>query len=133
MELIKIYASEVMIKASRSSGAGGQNVNKVNSKITLHFDYLNSVKLTEEMKKRFAKKFESKINSEGFAVVSADEHRTQKLNLDSALDKLNEMIALIQFAPKKRLKTKPTYTSKVKRLDTKKKRGDIKKMRREKF
>jgi ribosome-associated protein len=130
---IIIPDNELEILISRSGGAGGQNVNKVNTKVTIRFNVLTSSVLSEEVKARFVKNYSSKISDDGVITIISQEHRTQKLNLDEALSKLHRMIEEVRLPPKIRRKTKPTKASKIKRVEGKKKRGDIKKMRSEKF
>jgi ribosome-associated protein len=130
---INISRDEFEIIASRSSGAGGQNVNKVNSKITLRWNVFITVSINEDVKYRFIKEFKNKINEEGIVTIISSEHRTQKLNLEVAIHKLYKMIELVFYPPKIRKKTKPTKASKLKRLSSKKKHSDIKKSRSEKY
>ncbi len=129
----KDLREEIEIIASRSSGAGGQNVNKVNSKITIHFDIQNSTNLNEAAKNRFIKANTNQINSDGIFTLNCDVHRSQKLNLDEAIDKLKKLIANAHIVPKIRKATKPTKSSVKKRLTDKKRHGENKKLRREKF
>ena len=129
----KDLREEIEITASRSGGAGGQNVNKVNSKITIHFDVLNSTQFNEAAKSRFLKANANQINDLGILTLSSDVHRSQKLNLDEAIDKLKKLIAIAHIVPKIRKATKPTKSSVKKRLTNKKRHGETKKLRREKF
>lgn len=129
----KDIREEIEITASRSGGAGGQNVNKVNSKITIHFDVLNSTQFNEAARSRFLKTNANQINDSGILTLSSDIHRSQKLNLDEAIDKLKKLIAIAHIVPKIRKATKPTKSSVKKRLTEKKRHGETKKLRREKF
>lgn len=129
--MVPIEECEILV--SRSGGAGGQNVNKVNTKITLRWNVLFSKAIKEEVRLRFLAKYKSKINEDGTITIISQEHRTQKLNLDEALKKLSAMIKEVLLPPKPRFKTKPTKSSKVKRLDGKKRDGNTKKLRSEKF
>lgn len=128
-----LIRAEIEISTSRSSGAGGQNVNKVNSKITIRFNVHSSPLLSGTARNRFNMENANQINSEGQFVMSCDIHRSQKMNLDSALKKLEELIKKAHVIPKLRKKTKPTKSSVRKRLDSKKRAGVDKKLRREKF
>lgn len=129
---MKINLSDVEIQVSRSSGSGGQNVNKVNTKVTLLFNLDKNLILTQDQQDRFKQKFKNRINKEGILVLQVDQFRTQKLNIDQALKILQQMIDSILIAPKKRLKTKPTKSSKIERVKVKRKRSEIKKMRSQK-
>jgi len=129
----KDLREEIEIIASRSGGAGGQNVNKVNSKITIHFNVTTSTQFTEAARNRFLKSHANQINDEGIFTFSSDVHRSQKLNLDEAISKLKKLIEKAHIAPKIRKATKPTKSSVKKRLTEKKRHGETKKLRREKF
>lgn len=129
----KDIREEIEIIASRSGGAGGQNVNKVNSKITIHFNVLTSTQFNEAARNRFLKANANQINSEGVFTFSSDIHRSQKLNLDEAISKLLKLISISHIIPKIRKATKPTKSSVKKRLTTKKRHSETKKLRREKF
>jgi ribosome-associated protein len=115
---------------SRSSGAGGQNVNKVNTKATLHWDIASNVTILASVKERFRRLFPGVINDAGLVVIISQEHRTQKGNTDACLTKLQAMLKEASIVPKKRRKTKPTRSSVEKRLQSKKRDGDKKRQRR---
>lgn len=115
---------------SRSSGAGGQNVNKVNTKATLHWDIGANVTITSTTKDRFKRLFPGVINDAGMVVIISQEHRTQKGNIETCMAKLQAMLKEASIVPKKRRKTKPTKGSVEKRLQTKKRDGDKKRQRR---
>ena len=117
---------------SRSSGAGGQNVNKVNSKATLHWD-LNSADLPADVLERLRARYGGFITQDNELQITSQENRTQKDNVDDCFERLERMLENVWRAPKKRKATKPTYSSVVKRLNSKKKDSDKKKSRREKF
>jgi len=117
---------------SRSSGAGGQNVNKVNSKATLHWD-LNTATLPADVLERLRARYGGFITQENELQITSQENRTQKDNVEDCFDRLERMLENVWRAPKKRKATKPTYSSVVKRLNSKKKDSDKKRSRREKF
>lgn len=117
---------EYVFSFARSSGPGGQNVNKTNSKAILHWDLYHSHSLSAEAKERFRQSFSTRINSEGWVVVSSDQFRDQHQNAENCLVKLDEMIQKILYPPKKRVKTKPTRSSVKQRLDSKKKNSQKK-------
>jgi ribosome-associated protein len=133
MQKIEIPENELLITFSKSGGPGGQNVNKLNTKVILHWNYLTSLVLDHDSKIRFKDYYANNINDENFVVIISQEHRTQKANVDSALFKLNTMIAKALIRPKVRKKTKPKRSAVLDRLKTKKKDSDKKKGRREKY
>ncbi|MDB4944229.1 MAG: hypothetical protein JWP97_3763 [Labilithrix sp.] len=107
--------------AVRASGPGGQNVNKVSSKIELTFDFEGSVALSEPAKARLRVLAKNQLDAEGRLVVTSQKTRDQSKNLADAREKLKETVAKALVVPKKRKPTKPTKSSKVRRLGTKKK------------
>ena len=117
---------------SRSSGAGGQNVNKVNSKATLHWD-LNTADIPADVMERLRSRYGGFITQDNELQITSQENRTQKDNVEDCFERLERMLENVWRAPKKRKATKPTYSSVVKRLNSKKKDSDKKKSRREKF
>lgn len=121
--------SELHFQFSRSSGPGGQNVNKVNSKVTMKWELAKNAILREDAVQRFREKFANTINRDGFVVVVSDKFRDQSRNMDDCRTKLEAMIEEIIKPPKKRKPTKPTTSARMRRLDSKKQRGDIKKNR----
>ena len=130
---INVPDSELEFTFARSSGPGGQNVNKVNSKAILHWKVADSAALTPEMLLRFMERFGSRVNQDGVLVLSSDVHRDQARNREECIQKLDEMIFWAAHPPKKRKKTKPTRSSRKKRLESKSKHSAKKSLRREKF
>ncbi len=121
--------SELTFKTSRSGGAGGQNINKVSSKVELDFDVLNSALLTDEQKKIILSKANKKITRDGIMQIISQTERNQLGNKEIAIKKFNELIAKCFVIKKKRKLTKPSKAAKEKRLETKKKNSEIKNMR----
>lgn len=113
--------SEITFSYARSSGPGGQNVNKVNSKAILHWNIVDTYFLNDFTKKRFLILFQNHINSDGFLIISSDQFRDQKKNVNSCLDKLKAMIHKAATPPKIRKKTKVSKGAKERRLASKKK------------
>ena len=123
--------SELTFKTSRSGGAGGQNVNKVSSKVELDFNVLHSTLLTDEQKIIILKKLENKITKEGVLQIVSQKERNQLGNKLITIKKFYELIAKCFIEKKKRKPTKPTKSGKEKRLKTKKRNSEMKKMRKE--
>ena len=121
--------SELQFLSSRSSGPGGQNVNKVNSRVELRFDVVNSRLLSEEQKAALLIRLASKITAEGILIVTSQISRSQLPNKEDALNKFNRLIQRALTPRKPRKATHPTKASVEKRLTTKKLKSQIKKNR----
>lgn len=125
----KDFSQEFSFIASRSSGAGGQNVNKVNTKVMLCFDVNNSFLLTDGEKQRILEKLANKINQEGILQISSQKGRTQIANKEFCIEKFYSLIEKALAEPRSRKKTKPSAASVEKRLVSKKKISEIKVLR----
>jgi ribosome-associated protein len=130
--VIKIPHTEFKFTFSRSSGAGGQNVNKVNSKASMTWEMEVSKSLSSFVKIRFTEKYKRYIIDSN-VVIHSQKYRSQAQNIDDCIAKLHELIADVEFPQKARRKTKPTRGSNTRRLDKKKKDSLNKKLRRQKF
>jgi ribosome-associated protein len=117
----EILLNELTFKATRSSGAGGQHVNKVASRIELSFDIPNSQGLTEEEKERLQQKIASRLSKEGVLILSCSESRSQHKNKAIVIERFLELIKENLKVKKPRKKSKPSKTAIEKRLKTKKK------------
>lgn len=126
---VALIAPEFAFSASRSGGPGGQNVNKVNSKITLRFDVANSRILTPEEKHDLILKLAPVITKDGVLMLTSQESRSQEDNKNSVIAKLEQLLLKAFQKKKKRKATKPSKASKVKRMDQKKRRSETKKWR----
>lgn len=116
---VTIPASELKWRAVRSSGPGGQNVNKVSTKVELRFDLPQTQALTEAVKARLYRLASSHLDAEGRLVVTAQSARTQRQNLGHALDILTVYVQRALIVPPQRKKTRPSASSKRKRLQNK--------------
>ncbi len=119
-DTLAISEKEVIITASRSSGPGGQNVNKVSTKVMLRFDLECTKYLTETQKKRVRKKLKNKISKQGFIVLHEEEGRTQAENRRRVIEKFARMMAQALKIPRKRLPTRVSRAQRERRLDEKK-------------
>lgn len=122
-------SSEYTFQSSRSSGPGGQNVNKVNSKVELRFNIPNSSLLTDDQKQILLAKLSTKINGEGFLIVVSQRDRSQLVNKEDAIRKAYELIEKALRPVKKRKVTKPSRSAIEKRLTEKRIKSNIKQYR----
>jgi ribosome-associated protein len=129
-ELVRIPGDAIQFRASRSGGPGGQNVNKVASKVELRIDLARIEGLTDAALARLRQAVRNRLDAEGLWILTSDRSRDQRFNLEDARAKAAEAVRAALVAPKARVKSKPTRASKERRLDSKKRNAEVKRGRR---
>jgi ribosome-associated protein len=123
------FEHEFVFSTSRSGGPGGQNVNKVSTKVELRFSLLKTSSFSEEEKELIFNKLKNKFNKEGEIILVSQSERTQLMNKLVVTEKFYDLVSRALTVPLKRRPTKATFASKLKRLDSKRNRGNLKKLR----
>jgi ribosome-associated protein len=130
-ETTSIPHREFEFTFSRSPGPGGQNVNKLNTKVTLHWNVIESPSIDQPIKDRLQKEYAGRINKQGCIVITSHRYRDQGRNIEDSLNKLKAMILSVARAPRVRRATRPTAASKRRRLDEKRRKAEKKRSRSE--
>lgn len=126
----ELLLSELTFKASRSSGAGGQHVNKTNTRIELFWSLDNSLSFSEEEKTRLREKLQNRLTKEQILILSSGQSRSQLKNKEHVIKRFFELLETALVRPKVRKKSKPSRASKLKRLQSKKQLSEKKANRR---
>ena len=126
---LTIPAEELQISAVRGGGPGGQHVNKVASKVVMRFDVARSPSLSESQRQRLLRKLESRLTKDGVLVLASHESRSQAANRELLMERFRGILAQALERPRPRRRTRPTRASKRRRLEGKKRRGQIKRGR----
>jgi len=132
-DLVVIPASELLYTASRSSGPGGQHVNKTDSRIQVRWNIPTTSALSDFLKRRVMMVLATRLTDDGDLLLASDSNRSQRRNKDDVTQRLAALVREALVPPKPRRKTKPTRASRQRRLDDKKKRADVKRQRGKKY
>ncbi len=124
-----IHPDEIRFEFIRSSGPGGQNVNKVASAVQLRFDVRNSQSIPQDVRERLLRLAGKRVNSSGEIIIEAKRFRTQQRNREDAMQRLMQLVETASIRPKVRHRSRPTKASELKRLQQKKRRSEIKRLR----
>ena len=124
-----IPLEELSFRASRSGGPGGQHVNTSATRVEVRWNVAESPSLSDEQRQRLLERLGGRVDARGYVRVVADERRSQLRNREAAVERLNSLVSDALKQPKKRRKTRPPRAAAVKRLDGKRRRGNVKRER----
>ncbi len=129
MKRFSLPREQLELSFARSSGAGGQNVNKVNSKVEARWDAVSSGLLPDDVLRRLMSRYSNRLDADGLLIVTSERHRDRERNIADCIEKLEEWVESVWEKPKPRIKTKPTKGSKRRRVEAKRRDSDKKRER----
>ena len=129
MKRFSLPREQLELSFARSSGAGGQNVNKVNSKVEARWDAVSSGLLPDDVLRRLMSRYSNRLDGDGLLIVTSERHRDRERNIADCIEKLEEWVESVWEKPKPRIKTKPTKGSKRRRIEGKRRDSDKKRER----
>lgn len=129
MKRFSLPREQLELSFARSSGAGGQNVNKVNSKVEARWDAVSSGLLPDDVLRRLMSRYSNRLDADGLLIVTSERHRDRERNIADCIEKIEDWVESVWEKPKPRIKTKPTKGSKRRRVEGKRRESDKKRER----